>query len=830
MDNTFILWFEFVSILFALVDFFYAYRAYQQPEEMGRFLGASACSAGIVVICYLFSIRPGTYRSASIAASLYFSGIDWMLVSLTHFIFLYTGRNKTKLSVRARALIRVIATIDSCIMVVNIFSEIAVHYVESGSVAAPYVYEMKPLYIAHLLFTYAMVLFILYNLFVKVRSTPRQYRNQYFLIIFAIGLVVIMNAYFLYPNGRNIWGTVDVSVLCYSLGLIITYWAAFEYRFRYMPKSLSMTIFENIDQGLVLFDNEDALIMHNEKAADLLDQKLRTKMPSSALHELLQLPENRQDQDRYSIQCEKQGGKILRCDYTRLRDDRGGTIGNLYVLTDASNDNDLLTGFQMWTKFRQISAENPELFAAPMTAAIFDLIGLGEVTRTFGREAGDQRIRRLAKLIKEFMPPESLLIRGYEADLIAVVPHCHEKDLIETCRQIQTANGSPIHFGISELREKSPSGSSRIKSGTGGYDETGFGREETILDAIRVASRDLQVKKLLDPHSVHSQTLTSLIRALQESDSETEAHVQRTQKMGEMLGSRIGLTDAQLSDLKLLCLLHDIGKIGIPLEILNKPGKLSEDEWSVLRTHAAKGYQICMSTEELRPIARMVLCHHERWDGKGYPERIEGERIPLLSRVISVVDSYDAMVNDRPYRKGLTVPAAQAEIRRCAGTQFDPVLSDEFLKMLEENPQIAQGERTGSGEVEIFFRAVADGDAKGNTYPVQYSRYILDINERIEEIDETFTVLTGYTSAEIVGKLQFDLIPPEDRKHYIIMLSNQLAKGNAVFLQHDIVKKDGGRIGVLCMGKKFYDSALKTYRSEIFITPSGITDSSASST
>ena len=119
MSETFILGFEIVSVLFALFDFFYAYKSYRQAEEMGRFLGASAFSAGVIVICYLFSIRPGTYLSASVAASLYFSGIDWMLVSLTHFIFLYTGRNKTKLSIYARRMIRVIAAADSVIIPVQ---------------------------------------------------------------------------------------------------------------------------------------------------------------------------------------------------------------------------------------------------------------------------------------------------------------------------------------------------------------------------------------------------------------------------------------------------------------------------------------------------------------------------------------------------------------------------------------------------------------------------------------------------------------------------------------------------------------------------------------
>lgn len=819
MSETFILGFEIVSVLFALFDFFYAYKSYRQAEEMGRFLGASAFSAGVIVICYLFSIRPGTYLSASVAASLYFSGIDWMLVSLTHFIFLYTGRNKTKLSIYARRMIRVIAAADSVILMTNIVSEIAVHYVESGSRVAPYTYEMKPLYIAHLLFNYALIIFIMYNLFAKVIATPKIYQNQYFLIIFAICLVVLLNAYFLYPSGNDIWGSIDISVLAYSLGLLITYWAAFEYRFRYMPRVLSMTVFENIDQGLALFDNDEELIMHNERSSELLGKKLPAKMPSSELVSLLQLHDVDDAKDQYSIQCEMSSGKILRCDYTRLRDDKDGVIGNLYVLTDTSNETDLLTGFQMWMRFRQTALERPELFSSPATAVIFDITGLGEVNRTYGRDAGDQRIRRLARLIRELMPPESYLIRGYEANLVAVVPGSGEADLLERTRQIVEASGTAVHFGISELSERADLPAENAEHEMRKYREESIGENHTIIETIQTAAWDLQVKKMLDHHSDHSQVLTSLIKALQETDSETEAHVQRTQKMGKLLGKRVGLTDAQLSELKLLCLLHDIGKIGIPLEILNKPGKLSEDEWAVLRTHPAKGYQICMSTQELSPIARMVLCHHERWDGKGYPEQIAGEHIPVLSRIISIVDAYDAMVNDRPYRKGLSVEAAQEEIRRCAGTQFDPALAEEFLTLLREHPELAEGERTGAPEIGILFQSFTQEEEDGNTFPVLYSRYVLDVEERIEEVDETFTLLTGYSREQAAGMLQFDLIPPEERANYIVTVSNMLSRGNLVFLQHEILKKDGSRISVLCMGKKYYDSALKAYRSEILITP-----------
>lgn len=138
--------------------------------------------------------------------------------------------------------------------------------------------------------------------------------------------------------------------------------------------------------------------------------------------------------------------------------------------------------------------------------------------------------------------------------------------------------------------------------------------------------------------------------------------------------------------MSLLCLLHDIGKIGVPLEILNKPGKLSDEEWEILRSHTEKGYVIANSNHELKGIAEEIRHHHERWDGSGYPDGLSGESIPLLSRIIAVVDAYDAMINNRSYKSAISVSSAMEELEQCAGSQFDPFIVSEFLLMLKENP------------------------------------------------------------------------------------------------------------------------------------------------
>ena len=812
MGNTIIVVFTVFSLLLAAIDLYYGYKTSLKTEEFSRYLGLAALAAAVVTISYLISIWSNTYRYVSLSSSVYFAGIDWMLVSLVYFVYRFTDLHTIGNAGLIRKCIRAYALFDSAVMLVNIFREIAVHYVVHGA-AEPCSYEMKPLYVMHLAFTYVVVCFTLFLLFQKCVRTPRQYRNQYILNIAAIVMVVLINAVFLYPRVDTIFTKIDYSILGYSLGLCLMYWAAFDYRKNDMLKSLSMTIFENIEQGIVLFDYNEKLIMNNERAEKLLpDIRFSEDMTCQRFLEYCTVPAEMHQGDQFSIQCEQGGGHIgaLRCDFRRLRDHRGGVTGNLFVFTDVSDTTDLLTGFQHWEDFKRCAAENPYQFSHACTVTAFDIVGLGEVNRTFGREVGDQRIRNLVKLMRRNLPEDTWFIRGYEATLFALCFGKSEEEVRPMVEAITEESAGTVLYGMSGTAD-------RTAPAVRDFEEI---ESRNILKAIEDADRTLRVKKLLNPKSQRSHSLTSLVRALQETDSDTEAHVRRTQKMGLELGKRVGLSDAQLADLRLLCLLHDIGKIGIPLEILNKPGKLSEPEWTVLHSHAEKGYQIAMSSDELKSIARMILYHHERWDGRGYPEKLAGNSIPVLSRVISVVDAYDAMVNDRAYRKAMSPEAAQTEIRQCAGTQFDPCLAEEFLNMLEENPDIALGRKTGGGEVRVFAPRTTLAGETGNTFSIPYSRYLLDLDDTIVEADERFEEITGYSRGEALGRMtQFDLIPMEDRSYYMVQVNEQFAKGTIAYLRHELQRKDGSRVWVVCCGKRYYDSVEKSFRSEILLYP-----------
>lgn len=150
------------------------------------------------------------------------------------------------------------------------------------------------------------------------------------------------------------------------------------------------------------------------------------------------------------------------------------------------------------------------------------------------------------------------------------------------------------------------------------------------------------------------------------------------------IGKRLGLPARQLGDLKLLAKVHDIGKVGIPDSILFKQDALNEEEQEIMKKHSEKGYRIALAFSDLSGIADLILKHHERWDGKGYPLGIKEEEIPIECRILAIVDAFDSMANDCPYRKAMSKEEALEEVKNNAGSQFDPELVEVFVSIVEE--------------------------------------------------------------------------------------------------------------------------------------------------
>ncbi len=177
-------------------------------------------------------------------------------------------------------------------------------------------------------------------------------------------------------------------------------------------------------------------------------------------------------------------------------------------------------------------------------------------------------------------------------------------------------------------------------------------------------------------------TLEGWAHALELRDNETEGHSQRVTELTARLAKALGLGEPELLHIRRGALLHDIGKMGIPDAILHKPGKLSEEEWQTMRRHPQYAYDLLCRIGHLRQALEIPYCHHEHWDGSGYPRGLKGEDIPLGARLFSVVDVWDALSSDRPYRKKMPSEQVREEIQRLSGTYFDPRVVDVFLAMM----------------------------------------------------------------------------------------------------------------------------------------------------
>ena len=806
MDATFIEGYIAFSVLIAVVDLVLAIESLRRNRTTGRFLGYACVGAAVVDVSYLVSILYDNYMCVSVTSSIYFVTIDVTLLCLLVFTVYFTRGQFTRVGKWLLKLCVLYTLFEIAVFAVNPFCEIAVQYVRRATVIASYGYQMRPLYIAHLAFTYMMVLAVLALLVRKMCMIPREYRAQYLYAILGILSIVSVNAVFLYHPGLSICNLLDYSICGYSLTAFLLYWSCFNYSTHGMLNSLKTSIFENVGQGIVLFDYNDQLILSNERADTLLGGLHREQC--ARLKDFLSrydLPLNAETRDEcFSLQCYVGDGerlRPLRCDIRSLKNDRGQRLGQLFVFSDAVLETDLLTGFQNWESFQLFVGGNPNAFPCPTAVAICDINSLSVLNSTMGTQAGDQAIKQLADTMRSCFPKQTYYVRGLDANLIALCRHSSEADMNARMAQVRESYTGSIQYAVCATSPE----------------------RADILTAITVASKAMRAKKLIDRGSIHSAMLTSLIKALLECDSDTEHHVRRTQKLGADLGERIGLTDEQQSKLALLCLLHDIGKIGIPLEILNKPGKLSDEEWRIIKSHADKGYEIASSSSELREIADAIRHHHERWDGHGYPDGLSQESIPVLSRVIAVVDAYDAMTNRRSYRQAMSPDMAMEELKRCAGSQFDPYIVSEFLRLLKEKqPEKLKSTPEAREECECAtYSASADARVENvsHVHLIPYSRYVLDEGMRIVAIDENFEKLTGYTADDIQTHpmIQADLIPDDERTEYLCHTSACLANDPLLFQEHKLRRKDGSEIYVICLGRIYFDSAVRAERSEIII-------------
>ncbi len=303
----------------------------------------------------------------------------------------------------------------------------------------------------------------------------------------------------------------------------------------------------------------------------------------------------------------------------------------------------------------------------PLNFIICDLNGLKLVNDTFGYNEGDKLLKRVAKILKYCSRKEDIVARWGGDEFFILLPRSTPGEVEDVLYKIR-------NICASTKDQKIP-----LNMSMGISARTSL--EQDFREVIKEAEDNMYTNKLLERKSIYNSIITSFERMLWEKSHETRDHAERLKGMILRLGKSIGLPRSKLDELVLLSTLHDIGKVAVPDNILMKKGKLNKDEWKVIRRHPEIGYNIAKSTPQIAMVAEDILAHHEWWDGSGYPQSLKGDEIPVNSRITSIVDAYDVMTMGRPYKEPIPINDAKEELKRCAGTQFSPVLVDKFVRI-----------------------------------------------------------------------------------------------------------------------------------------------------
>lgn len=303
----------------------------------------------------------------------------------------------------------------------------------------------------------------------------------------------------------------------------------------------------------------------------------------------------------------------------------------------------------------------------PISIILGDVNGLKLINENIGSGEGDKLLKKVADIFESCCRQGDYVARWGGDEFIILLSGCDKANakkvmsrIKNTCKQ---SRDLPIQVSVS--------------LGMAGKHSSTRNMEEVIKEAEDKMYRN----KLFASTSARSSFINSLENTLWTRSHETKEHCQRMLKMAQKIARAIGMSDSELDSLKLMATLHDIGKIAIPNSILDKPGKLTTEEWEYIKKHPEIGYHIALSSPELASIAEGILNHHERWDGAGYPRGVKEANIPLISRIIAIIDTYDVMINGRPYQKPFSQEEVLEEIERCAGTQFDPELAAVFVSL-----------------------------------------------------------------------------------------------------------------------------------------------------
>ncbi|WP_061295677.1 diguanylate cyclase [Clostridium botulinum] len=315
----------------------------------------------------------------------------------------------------------------------------------------------------------------------------------------------------------------------------------------------------------------------------------------------------------------------------------------------------------------------------------------------YGHQKGDQVLKTIGEILKNNTRKEDIVARYGGEEFAVLLPNTSEQDAINIAEKIR----KKIEYTYFEGEENQPNGNLTVSMGISVYPY----KAKSDMELIKSADDALYRAKFFNKNRVEAYTsildelkndideehidlvtsIKTLISVINAKDRYTYGHVERVVLYSRLLADKLKLSEEDKKNFIYGAYMHDIGKINISREILNKKMPLAKEEWEILKQHPVNGVEIIKPVSSLQNISDLILHHHERYDGKGYPDKLKGDNIPFLARALTVVDSFDAMTSNRPYNRRKTYEEAIEELKRCSGTQFDSYIAEKFIEVIIEN-------------------------------------------------------------------------------------------------------------------------------------------------